>query len=305
MAANALALLPRAGLGNKLFPWARCVLFARNTGVRMAAPCWTQLKLGPFLRGERDPRLYVGQLRRVPEERGWPGTVAVRLCAPRLPEPPLDLPVSEVAVRGVYVFSGLADYFARLDSEGAWLRDSLERRLAPRFRRVLERFDERPFLGCHVRRGDFLIAERDGRRISRGAGGTPIWWFVEAVAKIRQAVGSVAVMVASDGSDSEVKELLALPGVARLDTGSAPSDLLALSGAAALLGSADSTFSGWASVLGSTPLATCPGRPFDRLGLLSRAGRSVGEFDPSVTSPAFETFLADLAARLRGRGWAR
>ena len=95
--------------------------------------------------------------------------------------------------------------------------------------------------------------------VDAGATATPIGWFVEAVVRTREELRwTVPVLVGSDGSDEELAALLALPGVRRLDTGAASCDLLALSRASALFGSADSSFSGWASLLGSVPVATCP-----------------------------------------------
>src|SRR5262249_28756870 len=50
----------RGGLGNMLFPWARAEVFRKRHGVPMLAPQWTQFKIGPLLRGERDKRYYTG-----------------------------------------------------------------------------------------------------------------------------------------------------------------------------------------------------------------------------------------------------
>ena len=57
----------------------------------------------------------------------------------------------------------------------------------------------------------------------------------------------------SDGSDEELEELLQLPKVSRLFTGSALGDILALSKCNAIIGS-DSTFSGWGAFLGQVPV---------------------------------------------------
>ena len=54
--------LPRTGLCNMLFPWARAVLYARNHSLPLLAPEWVKLgRIGPWLRGERDKRYYFGQ----------------------------------------------------------------------------------------------------------------------------------------------------------------------------------------------------------------------------------------------------
>src|SRR5262249_41653050 len=50
----------RAGLGNMLFPWARAEVFRQVHKVPMLATQWTQPKIGPLLRGEKDLRYYVG-----------------------------------------------------------------------------------------------------------------------------------------------------------------------------------------------------------------------------------------------------
>src|SRR6476620_11629916 len=52
------AILPKAGLGNRLFPWARCRVFSLKNNVPMLRPTWAQLRIGPLLRGESDLRHY-------------------------------------------------------------------------------------------------------------------------------------------------------------------------------------------------------------------------------------------------------
>src|SRR5229473_2140179 len=58
------AILPRTGLGNRLFPWARCRVFSFTNNVPMLSPRWAQLKIGPLLRGESDLRLYFNLFKR-------------------------------------------------------------------------------------------------------------------------------------------------------------------------------------------------------------------------------------------------
>src|SRR2546422_10131520 len=40
-----------SGLGNRLFPWARCKVFSQLHGVEMLKPMWFGLHIGPLLRG--------------------------------------------------------------------------------------------------------------------------------------------------------------------------------------------------------------------------------------------------------------
>jgi hypothetical protein len=48
-----------SGLGNKLFPWARAVVFLEENKGKMIAPDWENyIKIGPYLRFEKDKRHY-------------------------------------------------------------------------------------------------------------------------------------------------------------------------------------------------------------------------------------------------------
>lgn len=52
--------LPRTGLANMLFIWARAEIFTRDHRCRMLAPQWTQFgRMGVWLRRERDKRTYL------------------------------------------------------------------------------------------------------------------------------------------------------------------------------------------------------------------------------------------------------
>ncbi len=51
-------ILPKAGLANMLIPWAECVIWCNDHGIKQIAPFWRKFRLGPHLRGERDKRQY-------------------------------------------------------------------------------------------------------------------------------------------------------------------------------------------------------------------------------------------------------
>ena len=57
------AILPKAGLGNKLYVWAKATVFAEVNHADVVTWGWVQPSLGPFLRGERSKRLYIRQFR--------------------------------------------------------------------------------------------------------------------------------------------------------------------------------------------------------------------------------------------------
>ena len=64
-----------------------------------------------------------------------------------------------------------------------------------------------------------------------------------------------------------------------MQTGSAISDLLALSRSKFLIGTGSSTFSAWAAYLGQMPAMTRLGNPFSWFNLKNREGRFIGEWD--------------------------
>lgn len=56
-------MIGRAGLGNELFPWARCMIWCHQTGAALAPFSWRRLHVGPYLRNESDKRQYHRELK--------------------------------------------------------------------------------------------------------------------------------------------------------------------------------------------------------------------------------------------------
>ena len=48
-----------AGLGNILFPWATALVYAKNNNLQRIQTTWKNLKIGTFIRKERDKRMYM------------------------------------------------------------------------------------------------------------------------------------------------------------------------------------------------------------------------------------------------------
>src|SRR4030081_1514853 len=108
------AILPNAGLGNKLFPWARCRVFSLEHGVPIMTPCWSQIKLGPLLRRDRDARTYTNLFKPAPPgQESGARQLWLRLCAARSIDEPRDLHVAPVRGEGsqIVVFRGERDHF--------------------------------------------------------------------------------------------------------------------------------------------------------------------------------------------------
>lgn len=269
-----LATTPRAGLGNKLFPWARSRVHARLHGLPSLATLWAQLKLGQLLRGEGDLRLYTDLFRPLPGDvtgvrRWWQLLRATRV------EEPEDLARPTAAGPGdLVVFSGWRDYFARLNGHEDTLRADLEAITRPRWLEIDPRIGREWPIGINVRRGDFREATSPAEFHTAGGLRTPIGWFVQALEWLRQRAGRpLGAFVVSDGTEDELRALLALPGVVRVNPGSAIRGIWMLSRSRVLLASGGSTFSAWASYLGRMPTFAIPGQNLNWYGFdgLARA----------------------------------
>lgn len=280
-----MADLGRSGLGNKLFPHVRCMLWCRGKQVPMLPSRFVQFRLGPILRGERDWRFYGGLF-----ERPALTDLALRATLPRL------LPVrnevsdqefhSEAPRLGIYRFAGLGDYFRTLNGRHEEVLPALTGLLAPQWRDYLFRVSPAP-VGIHVRLGDFT-----GNILH------PIEWYVEALRLVRSIAGWVVpAKVFSDGTEKELARLLAIESVQRVEGPNAITDLLHLAKSRFLIGTGSSTFGAWAAYLGQMPALTRTGNPFSWWNLVNQRGYHIGEVDVAA---APSTALIPDVARVLG-----
>jgi hypothetical protein len=249
------------GLGNMLFPWARATVAAQKRGYMLIEPTWPQIKIGPFIRGERDGRSYSGLF--TAAENSLHGVMRLKtlLTHRRVPESAI-----EKANHGdVVVFSGMADYFKSILAEHGIVMAGL-RTIADEEQREGLGWNFSSSVCVHVRLGDFASGVSD---LTIASGKTnvriPLEWYRDVVEGIRAVRGrGIRVFLFSDGDDKELAPLLELDGCTRLSFGSALADLLALSRSELLVASG-STFSMWASYLGRMPVFWYPGQRRQRL----------------------------------------
>ena len=255
------------GFGNRLYPWARCHLFSLRDGVPMLAPRWwwpprvTPLVQAPPPLREWPGHLYVHGIRALPEyidgvRRTW---------------------IMATSRGNIRFFHSEAGRFNDLIGAHQVLHDALQR-MSTRGSAL----SDKPYIAAHVRRGDFGVASA-GELRKRGGLRTPTSWFVAAVRAIRNAAGRIVpVRVVSDGSVSELNELLAESDVELVRTGAPLGDLLCLADARVLLASG-SSFSAWGCFLGGMPTATHPGQSLAWFGVQPRA--FLGEFETGEREP--------------------
>jgi hypothetical protein len=251
------------GLANCLFPWARCAVVSRKHELARIASTWPQLCHRQWIQGDLDKRVYSGLFDERASTIGGIRKLALLSSLPRVAENDF-LFNPDALERGVVTFSGIEGYFETILGDHAFVRDLLFNSTRGEHKEGLRTSHQ---ICVHVRLGDFVepdtskgLAVRAGYHVRQ-----PREWFVHIINQIRGRLGFCApVSVFSDGSDEEIRPLLAMPHVHRISFGSSIADLLALSTAKTLIASS-STFSMWAAFLGRMPVIWPPGMRRQRL----------------------------------------
>ena len=282
-----------AGLGTRLFPWARCRVFSELHGCPMLAPAWVQWRVGPLLRGGIELRAYHRQilLMGVFRANGYVTGAALRRARRlvRLAEPKAltDRPESRPPTPAVVSFAGPGDFFASLAPYRERLLRALRADAQPRWVDLADRLTAP--IGVNVRCGfDFRAAASEADYFTKGAIRTPIPWFIGSLERVSEAAGAaVPAVVVSDGTEEQLRPLLQMPNVRFARPGCAISDLLTLSSAKVLIGSGGSSFSAWAAFLSGAPTVTHAGQSLGWFKLGGDGEQFIGELMPErAPSPA-------------------
>lgn len=226
------ARLTRTGLCNKLFPWARAVVYAHETGARIIAPRWVNLmRIGPWIRRERDKRYYINEFTNDGYCSNWFG-IRPALC-------------------GATVFAGMESYFAPFLTQQPIVKAELRRIVNPKLVAAADEVGSERFIGVHVRRGDFVSG---GISISDA-------WYIRAISVAREVAGDLPVKIFSDGNLEKLKGITSkVKNSVVMAAAPAVHDLLALSHSQVLVATSRSTFSMWAVFLGQMTSIWCDGK---------------------------------------------
>jgi hypothetical protein len=288
--------LGRYGLTHGLLAWARCVVWCEASGAAMIAPFWLKLRVGPYLRRERDKRSYF-RLFHAGGAIAGARRLALLARRPRLPVGE-GWPPAEVPARTLVVFdNALADNerksFAQVLGHGPMLRRRLLAMTRAKFRPAPA---PAAHIAIHVRLGDFTAPPADGRGPAKNVR-LPLAWYGERLVALRDALGvALPAVVYSDGSDEELAPLLNLPAVSRPPRAESVTDLLAIGQAACLIGSG-SGFSLWGAFLGSAPRLSHPGQ---RIVPIYQGAEAHADIESGLGEPLPESFASAVRARLAG-----
>ena len=269
------------GLGNLLFNWARCLSAARAQGWQMVWPTWKSHKPKNKRVNPYDHRLYADLFE--PTSDYTHGLAKPLALLGRRWVSEQQAGEGKLPTRAVVQFRGMAGKFEPFRHDRELIREAL---LAMTRREHLTGYyqpDPLP-VSIHVRLGDFKRVPDPGEVRAKDNIALPIDWYINALQTVRAHTGEqVGAQVFSDGTESELAPLLALPGVHRVEYGSAIADMLALSRSRLLIASG-STFSMWASFLHQAPTIWHPGK---MLQALHDDARTEFEWAPGDAMPGW------------------
>lgn len=234
------------GLGNKLFVWARAEASAIEHNAKMLAPSFQQFpSIGAILRRERDMRMYRGNFDYSVSEYVR-GVRRLELLA-------FGKKINECDWRPnmdgcIVCFEGLRPgTISAIQRNHAEIKAGLRRITAKKIHANVDIIASEPFIGVHVRRGDFALAGVQ----------TSDEWYVRAIRHAIEIAGQpLPIRIFSDGTQSQLKflldsfraeKLVIMPPAKPLH------DIWALSRSAVMVGSSRSSFSMWAVLLGQMP----------------------------------------------------
>lgn len=252
--------LPKAGLGNQLFPLMHALVFGKLNSLPVIITGYHAVKIGPWLRGEKSKRRYRGFFT---FEKNWLGEASDRRKVKRLEkrfeqviEPEVvKLSASEREDK-VFVFKDTGDYhdyFARLKDHRQQVIDTFYSIVNPVILAELNN-KEAPVIGVHIRMGDFRKL-KVGETYQSGHVRPPESLFIDLINKIRKVKGSnLPVSVFTDGYSKELEKILSLKNVFLVENNSDLVDLLLLSKSKLIIPTQGSTFSTWAVFLSQSPV---------------------------------------------------
>lgn len=234
------------------------MVLSKKYNLRPIFPTFSQIKIGPILRGEPDYRWYLSFFE--PTNIYVAGLTKYFLLTShkKITQDQFIRDYPAIEDEMIVVVEGMEDYFAQILSEYEFVRNELISITRQKHRKGLE-FDFAKSITLHIRLGDFQPPTEE--KLRRGEFvRMPLDWYIDFVVSIRAETGTnIPCFVFTNGRTEEISELLRLGNVEILSFGSAIADLLAMSRANVLVSSA-STYAMWASFLGRMPTIYFPGQ---------------------------------------------
>lgn len=216
--------LSGAGLANTMFVAARAYINAKEQGLEMLSPTWRKWGIGPWLRGERDKRVYS----RLFYNKGISGF--------------RKLWILKFQKSKLVTYQGNGAHFVDLESKHKLVYEYFREITRPEAIAQVPNAEElKNYIAVHVRLGDYSAKWR-----------IPTEWFKGIIENVQKLDSKSKFLIFSDGTDEELAILTELPNTERVFYGNAYADMVAISRCKMLIAS-DSTFSCWGAFLGRVP----------------------------------------------------
>lgn len=242
-----IARLPKAGLANKLFVWARARVFSHENQLPFLVIGWFDPKLGPWIRREKNKRIYYGYF----HTTGNLWHLVKYMITVRKKSFIVE-PTALSEGRNFYIFSKIPhwdQYFEGLMPYRDYLKTELFNLMKPHIQQKIHE-SQVPEVGIHIRMGDFKKITNESEFKNVGATRTPLNYFVTVINQLKVKLGpGTHFSVFSDGHRGELNEVLSIPNVSMAQPNPDIIDLWLLSQSKVIVTSAGSTFSYWAVFL--------------------------------------------------------
>ncbi|MBX2939210.1 MAG: alpha-1,2-fucosyltransferase [Ferruginibacter sp.] len=245
--------IPKAGLGNQLFPLLHAAVFAHINDLPLHVTGYHQIKIGPYLRSEKVKRHYAGYFifqKNVLAERLLHIWLSVQCRFSKvIPEPELRK-LSNHPKNEVYIFEALPSsnyYFEQLKPHRTLVKKLFLDMIQPAMLQLIMKLTP-PIVGVHIRMGDFRKL-LPGEEYNGGHVRTPETYYTDIISGIRNVNQKLPVSVFTDGYKDEFKQLFQMPEVNMVEGNPDIVDLFLLSKSKIFVGTYGSTFSYWAAFL--------------------------------------------------------
>ncbi len=257
--------LPKAGLGNQLFPLLNALVFAKLNALPVVIVGYHHLKIGPYLRKEKTKRKYRGYFTFQKSLLGeqidkckiywWQKKYAI------VKEHPIVAIHEKDRSRKLFLFEKLPtyhDYFIHLKPHRMMVKELLTTIVNPRILVEVQQ-QPAPIIGVHIRMGDFRKLKQGEDFSKVGHVRTPEFYFIDIINTIRQLNGKkLPVSLFTDGYRHEFEEIFQLDDIQMVEGNADIVDLLLLSRSSMVVTANGSTFSYWAAFLSDSPIIKHP-----------------------------------------------
>ena len=240
-----IAQLPKAGLGNKLFVWAKAYLHAKNNKINLLTFGLNDFSIGPILRRENVKRFYLGQFKTNSFSSFFHSKLLSYFDTSRITR------FDEIP--------HWSNYFETIRDQRTMVIEGFSNLLSRSTSKELAQVNIYPEIGVHVRLGDFKALQQGTDFKNVGATRTPFDYFITTISRLRNHLGeNLKVSIFSDGYAHELSSLLQLNNVEYVSPRKDVIDLLLLSRSKYIITSAGSSFSEWAGFLSNAPIILHP-----------------------------------------------